>query len=235
MNIRTIALLWIWSSILSSPLVAQEIPVEVSNLPVEVLKAEGKKNILIVYITGDGGWNKFSQELGNEFVKRGYSVVALNSRKYFWDAKTPEIFAADLDKIISYYLAALHKTTCIIVGYSFGADVVAFLPTHLPEKSAKKNILLALLSPSASTDFVIRVSELISFKDSSAKKYKVAPEIKKTRVRTLCLFGADEDLILKKELNSGDLLKVEELPGSHRYNEGASALVERIIEQIKTP
>ncbi|MDH5249754.1 MAG: hypothetical protein OEW40_12220 [Cyclobacteriaceae bacterium] len=47
--------------------------------PIELLRTAEKNEVLVLYLTGDGGWNKFSQDIGASFVKKGYSVVALNS------------------------------------------------------------------------------------------------------------------------------------------------------------
>ena len=64
-------------------LMAQD-SVSVLKLPLEILRATGTNDMLVIYLTGDGGWNKFSQDLAALFVAKGYSLVALNSRKYFW-------------------------------------------------------------------------------------------------------------------------------------------------------
>lgn len=204
----------------------------VMNLPIEIVPADGKNDVLVLYLTGDGGWNKFSQDLGHSFTKRGYSLVALNSRKYFWDAKTPETFSRDINSIAIHFLRRWKKSTVLIVGYSFGADVAAFLPGRLPPPLRSKTKLLVLLSAAASTDFVVRFSDLLGSSDSRDHKYKVAAELEKSPLPILCIFGSEENLILKKELRPGAMIKIEELPGSHRYNEASGALVDRILSKL---
>ena len=206
--------------------------VSVMKLPLEILRAPGTKDILVIYLTGDGGWNKFSQDLGASFVAKGYSLVALNSRKYFWDAKTPDGFTKDINLIATYFLRQWKKTKVIIVGYSFGADVAAFLPARLPAKVIRQTSLLVLISASASTDFVVKLSDLIIGSDSKDRKYDVATELKKSVLPVFCIFGVDEDLILKKELRQSTKLAIEEIPGTHHYDKQSGLLVDRILTRL---
>ncbi len=148
-------------SLCLSPFSQAQDSASVMSLPIETLPATGKNAVLVLYLTGDGGWNKFSQDLGASFVKKGYSVVALNSRKYFWDAKTPETFTKDINLLATHFLHLWKKTNVLIVGYSFGADVAAFLPSRLTKNVFFKTRLLALISAAASTDFEVKLSDFV--------------------------------------------------------------------------
>ena len=230
---RILIINWIVILAYSVSLPAQIKEFDIDDYPIEVSVAEGNQDILVVYITGDGGWNKFSHQVSESFTKLGYSVVSLNARKYFWDAKKPEVFTKDVERIVTHYLSALHKSSYILVGYSFGADAVAFLPNRLPMSLLKRTLLVALISPSASTDFVVRIADLVSFVDSTDGQFKVGEEIKASPISMLCIFGEEEDLILKRELKNQALVKIVNLPGSHRYNDEGPVLVNTIINHLK--
>src|SRR3982074_1957474 len=58
----------------------------------------------ILYITGDGGWNKFSQKFAQTMADNGYPVLSLNAAKYFWEKKSPEQAAADVSSLIRTYM-----------------------------------------------------------------------------------------------------------------------------------
>ena len=148
-----------------------------NDFPLEASQSGGNRNDLVLYLTGDGGWNSFSQKLKDEFEKKGYGVVSLNSRKYFWKGKSPEVFARDIEKISNYFMKNWKKASLIIVGYSFGADVASFLPGLLTMELQNKIKKIALLSPSASTDFEVRLSDLLATSDDAERKYKVGSEI----------------------------------------------------------
>ena len=72
-------LVFILSLIMSISAAAQS-----SNLPIQVLKGSDASKPVIMYLSGDGGWNKFSTSFMSELNKHGYSIIGLNSRSYFW-------------------------------------------------------------------------------------------------------------------------------------------------------
>ena len=198
-------------------------------LPLELSPDKGIKSDLIIYLTGDGGWNRFSENLVHEFEKQGYGVVSLNSLKYFWNKKSPENLARDLGSVSDHYLKDWNKRSLIIVGYSFGADVASFLPGYLSSRIREKIKKVALLSPSASTDFVIRIGDLLGLSDNDNGKFKVGQEIEKSQLPVICIFGKRESLLLKKHLKSGNGLSVYELPGGHRFDNNYNQLVQLIF------
>ncbi len=206
---------------------AQGIPA-LGDLPLETSAVKGSRSDLILYLTGDGGWNAFSQKLKEEFEKKGYGVVSLNSRKYFWKGKSPKIFARDIEKISNYFMKNWGKASLIVVGYSFGADVASFLPRLLTIDLQHKIKKVALLSPSASTDFEVHLSDLLATADDAQRKYKVGGEIERNGLPMTCIFGQNENLLLKDSLSENNSLKVFRLPGGHHYNDNFSLLMETI-------
>ncbi len=198
------------------------------SLPLETSSTPGAKNELVVYLTGDGGWNSFSRNLKEEFEGKGFGVVALNCRKYFWKKKTPEQFARDVEYLSNYFMARWKKASLVIVGYSFGADVASFLPRLLSSSLHDKVRKIALLSPSSSTDFVVRLSDLFAETDDADRKYKVGTAIEKSKLPVACIFGQEEQLFLKHELSESDNLKVYQLPGGHHYNNDFSLIMKTI-------
>ena len=200
----------------------------IENLPLQLSMNKGSNTKLVIYITGDGGWNNFSRKLTEEFEHKGYGVVSLNTRKYFWERKTPDIFARDIEYLINYYMGKWRKNSVLIVGYSFGADVAAFLPERLSKNLLKKMNHIVLLSPSASSDFVINLSDLIGDSKNTRRKYKVEPELNKTTFPIVCVFGMNEDLKLKNTLIKKKTLTIYELPGSHQYKNDMALLVKMI-------
>ena len=210
-----------------STLMAQEMS-PIADLPLQVSLSRGNSEVLVIYITGDGGWNSFNQQMVQEIEKEDYGVVALNSRKYFWNEKSPEAFARDVEKLSNYYLEKWKKPSLIIVGYSFGADVACFLPNRVSAELQHKIKKIALISPSASTDFVIKLSDLVSDSENINRKYKVGPEINRAIFPVICTFGNDEEKALKNTLLKNKDITINKLPGDHRYNYDFSQLTKTI-------
>ncbi len=221
-------LVLIWIILLGSNFSFAQGTTNLKDLPLETSPSAGNQNDLVLYLTGDGGFNTFSQKFKAEFEKKGYGVVALNSRKYFWKGKSPEVFARDIEKISNHFMKNWKKASLIIVGYSFGADVASFLPRLLTIELQNKIKKIALLSPSSSTDFEVRLSDLLATSDDAARKYKVGGEIEKNRLPMACIFGKNENLLLKNSLSENDSLKVYQLPGGHHYNDNFSLLMKTI-------
>lgn len=211
-----------------SGLNAQEVN-PVSELPLQLSPTPGTRQELIIYVSGDGGWNSFNQQLVQQMQKQGYGTVVLNSRKYFWSEKSPEVFARDFEQLATYYLKCWGKSELIVLGYSFGADVVSFLPKRVSAELRKKIKKIALISPSVSTDFVIRLSDLISETENINRRYKVSSEIAQTDMTVVCTFGQEEIKVLKNGLATKPNLTIISLPGDHRYQYNFSLLVKTIL------
>lgn len=229
MKFRFLSLLFLLACITSS---AQDIT-EVKDLPLHTFPATYNKQILYLYFTGDGGWNNFSQQLVEQLRIDNHPVVAFDSRKYFWNAKTPEKFTTDVQHTIEYYCASWKLDRIVIVGYSFGADVAAFLPARLKLTKVNKIVSMVLLSPSYSTDFEVKLSDMISGSSKVERKYNVEAELLKSTVPVLCLFGEDEDLYLNEALTKSGKVKVKEIPGSHRYDNNVELIIKLILSTIK--
>lgn len=193
--------------------------------------SKGSAKPLLFYIRGDGGMNSFSQKLVDELVLKNYSVVSLDSRKYFWEQKSPDKTAHDFSEIIQHYLKAYGKEEFSFIGYSFGADAVAFTIPRLSKELFDKLRSSVLLSPSTSTDFVVRVSDLIGFGSKEAK-YKTMPELYKHTRPVLCIFGKDEDSDFYKLLKDHENLEKVLMPGSHKFDNDIKKVVATILTGI---
>jgi type IV secretory pathway VirJ component len=183
---------------------------------------------LIVYLTGDGGMNEFSKGVIADLGNHGYAVVALDTRKYFWDQKSPAAFGKAAEGFISQYLKAWKKTSFRLVGYSFGADVGAFVPPQLSAATASKLEAVVLLSPGFSTGFVTKLTNMLGFAGSDSDKYKVYPQLLKSPAPVLCVFGKDEESDFFDALKAGGKINKMKVPGSHRYNDDVQ-LISKVI------
>jgi type IV secretory pathway VirJ component len=149
----------------------------VAKLPVEILPGSGDTSkSLIIYASGDGGITKFTQKFIHTMADNGYPVVALNSNKYFWDEKTPEQTTTDIALLIKYCQLKYNRSKIVLVGYSFGADVMPFVYNRLPREVASAVQQVILLSPSANADFEIHLNVMMG---ARSKGPVTLPEINK--------------------------------------------------------
>lgn len=195
-------------------------------------KSNSPASNYIVYLSGDGGMNTFSVNLCKQFQAKGYSVIAINSKKYFWSAKEPKDLGAIITKIINQYNKEWGEKPFTIVGYSFGADAVAFIPANVSDKIQGAIKSLILLQPSSSTDFEIKLAELYGSSDHEDRKYSILRELNQMKSpAVLCLFSVEEKGLLKTKLQNKHIA-VEVLPGDHRFNYNYPLLINRITEFI---
>ena len=206
-------------------------PISVTRFPIKLLGDFSGSKTFIVYLTGDGGYNNFSEQLTEDMQKQGYPVIVFNTRKYFWDAKTPNQFISDLEEIVNYYLNEASIKAFAIVGYSFGADVGAFVPAMLSNELKEKLRPMVLMSPGLSTDFEIKIADMIGGSQVE-RKYKILPELDRTTIPIICLFGEDEELEIKAYLKESENIQVKIMSGGHRYNFDTEKLAQLIIQNI---
>ncbi|HYK75912.1 MAG TPA: AcvB/VirJ family lysyl-phosphatidylglycerol hydrolase [Daejeonella sp.] len=209
---------------------AQDDNSQIESLPLHVSPSSGKKPVLF-YFTGDGGWNDFSQKLVAELSANGYGVIALDTRKYFWEAKTPDGFARQMQAVWQYYQKKWNISEFAIVGYSFGADVAAFLPGRMNESIGKLLKSIVLLSPGLSTDFEVKLSNMVGF--NSHGKYQVDAEVQKLNFPVLCVFGKEEEIGYQFGVKESSLIRRREIPGSHRYNNDMQLLAKVILGTLR--
>ncbi len=186
---------------------------------------------LVVVLSGDGGWTGVDREVGKILAGRdGMPVVGLDSLSYFWNGRTPAAAAADLARVLRHYLAAWKRDQVVLVGYSLGADVLPFLTSRLPADLLAKVRLVALLGPSHTTPFDIRV------KDDKATELPVLPEIAKLSGRPLlCLGGEGEADSLCPEIAQRGLGQAVELRGSHAFDGDYATLASHIARAVHAP
>ena len=110
--------------------------------------------------------------------------------------------------------------------YVRSAPIEWLAKTSRPLKNKIKGI--ALISPSASTDFVIRLSDLVSETENVNRRYKVKPEIDQIGLSVICTFGKEEVKALKNALMIRKNLTTVILPGDHRYNDDFESLINTI-------
>jgi type IV secretory pathway VirJ component len=186
---------------------------------------------LVIMLSGDGGWLDFTDQLAGSFSKRGFNVIGFNSRTYFWTQKSPEQTAADILLLINHY-TKLYKTSRIyLVGYSFGADVVPFVYNRLPKKVKNKVSALELLSPFASSDFMVHTADLLNI-SADDKPYKVMEELQTIRIPVYCFYGEQEDPKALEGLKKRNFI-LRQVAGDHHYEDSSNVEIVNAMRSLR--
>ncbi len=185
-----------------------------SKLPLKEWDAAVDKP-LVFYISGDGGYTSFSEDVCTAINKAGYKVTSLNSKSYFDDKKTPQQTTDDIVSYLNDQFSKRKDQQFILIGYSFGADVTPFIVDLFPDPIKKKLISVVLLSPSTSTDFETHVWDKLGGKKK--RSMDVVAEVNKLgAMKTAIILGNDD---ADFPINSIKLKNYghELLPGGHHY------------------
>ncbi|HET9209740.1 MAG TPA: AcvB/VirJ family lysyl-phosphatidylglycerol hydrolase [Thermoanaerobaculia bacterium] len=204
----------------------------VAGLPLVEVPAKGKGGTaLAVILSGDGGWASIDKDVAGALAAKGIPVVGWNSLQYFWSRKPPEVASKDLERILRHYLAVWDKQEALLVGYSFGADVLPFFTNRLPADLLEKVRLLALLGPSKTADFEFHVTDWLG---GGSKGQPVLPEIRKLAGHPpiLCLYGSEEKDSLCPQIST-PLGKAQVLPGAHHFGGDYDALAALILKEAQ--
>ena len=171
------------------------------------------KDELAVLLSGDGGWAVTDKGLSERLTQGGIPVVGWNALRYFIRRKKPDRVARDLERVLRTYLPLWHKEKVILIGYSFGADVMPFLVNRLPPDLAERVSLVVLVGPTGTADFHFHPSEWL--RKPSYDSLPMLPELEKLRGREiLCAYGQKEKESFCLSLPAG-LVHPLARPGGH--------------------
>jgi type IV secretory pathway VirJ component len=195
------------------------------DIPIQVIKGNDASKPVLFYISGDGGWNKFSTTFMSGLNKLGFSVIGLNSRSYFWSKKTPQQAANDIQSLLNQYMRSWNAKSFIIIGYSFGADVLPFIQNHFRKSLLDSLNHTVIMSPSKKTDFEVHVLGMIGLGSNGES---VPDEINKLTTPVTIIMGSDETDFPIKNITLKNV-KVVQLEGGHHYDGHVDELIRKLF------
>lgn len=204
--------------------------VQSQSLPIKEWTTNSHDKPLIFYLSGDGGMNNFSTSLCEDFYKKGFDVSALNSRSYFWDKKTPQKTADDINNFLTKKISGRKNQQIVLVGYSFGADVLPFILNRLSKAIDDKILVSFLMAPSGNTDFEIHWSDI--FGGSTKRSMDVVAEINKLTDEKIVIISASDDKTLTLNKITLKRFTREVLPGGHHFDGDTEEVAKVILNDI---
>ena len=165
-------------------------------MPLVEMPAKAAGHRLAVVLSGDGNWAATIRGISRSLSDSGMAVVGLESRSYLSQEKQPDEVARDVELLARHYLAEWKRDTLIFVGFSRGADMMAFVINRLPADLRARTMLVALLSPSRRANFQFHLIDLLRDVERSSDRFS-RPEVAQARadwpsLHLLCVYGADE-------------------------------------------
>lgn len=206
---------------------------DVAGLPLVEVRADHEDpTTFAVMLSGDGGWAAIDRGVSARLAAKGISAVGWDSLGYFWKQRQPAEAAQDLARVVRHYLTAWHKERVLLIGYSFGAEVLPFMANGLPEDLRERVGLVALLGLGHTAMFEFHLGDWLG-SERGADAMPVLPQMRQlTWTHGLCVYGADEDDTLCPELK-GSPVSVVEFPGDHHFDDDYQGVADAILGQLR--
>lgn len=221
---------------LGANLAAQRAPsdpaADVASLPLHVVPAKPPAPVaLAVLLSGDGGWARIDRDIAGYLAAHDVGVVGLDSRAYLMRARTPGEAAADIARVIRYYMARWTVGRVTLIGYSRGADLVPFVANRLPADLQSHVTLIALLGPGERAGFQFHWADLLS-ETSRPSDPPILPELERLRgTPVLCVYGQDEKESLCR-LADTSAVRVDRRSGRHHFDGDYDAISAEILRLL---
>lgn len=201
-------------------------------LPVTIVTdpAAPRTDMMAVIYSGDGGWVGLDKDVAGQLAHAGIPVVGMDSLSYFWSQRTPQSAAADLSAIIRGYSQHWHRPHVLLVGYSFGADVLPYIVGSLPHAQRARVERLSLLGLSPTADFQFHLSSWLNM--DSSPQYPTVPAIMRLRgLPIICVRGTLENDSACPSIPRG-LAETVVVPGGHHFDRNAPLLVNQMLKGL---
>jgi type IV secretory pathway VirJ component len=205
----------------------------VADLPLVELPAKGKPRALAVFISGDGGWRDIDKQIGEYLQSHGVAVIGVDTLRYFWSKKPPEVVAADVDRVVKHYQQLWQVRKTALLGYSFGADILPLAWGRMTPATRDASDLIGLISPEPTADLEVSVSGWLGL--SSANEVPVRPYLADMPAgKVMCIYGKDEvadndTACVAPELDKATRL---ERPGGHHFDGNYEAIADAILARL---
>lgn len=208
---------------------SREAPAEptLEDLPLVELPTAGAASQMAVIYSGDGGWRDLDKQIAGVLAREGTPVVGVDSLRYFWREKTPEIVASDLARILRHYRARWGAQRVLLIGYSFGAGILPFAVHRLPSDLRDSIAQISLLGLAPRAPFQVSVGGWLG---TSKRGLPVLPELKQLDLRRVqCVYGEEEEdtLCTAPELVEAERIRTS---GGHHFDGDYQALARQLLD-----
>ncbi|MEW6764402.1 MAG: alpha/beta fold hydrolase [Pseudomonadota bacterium] len=205
----------------------------VTGIPVVEVSRNSHAGVLVIFYSGDGGWRDIDRRIGDALARDGYAVLGIDALRYFWRKRTPDGVAADLARLIEHYRQEWGLGEVVLIGYSFGANILPFAYNRLPEQHRRQVRMVTLMSPELTTDFEIHMAGWLGQQAGGAAAMPILPEARRIDpALLLCVHGEQEGLATlctQPGLASAEKLVLQ---GGHHYDGDYEALALRLIKAM---
>jgi type IV secretory pathway VirJ component len=214
----------------ASPALDVRARLQALDLPLTLVWPDAPPKAVMIFFSGDGGWQKIDDGLAQRLKTRGVATVGWSSFTYFWKGRKPSEVATDLGRVLGVVGDA--GLPIWLGGYSFGAEMAPVTLSRMPPSARGRVVVLVLLAPSPSASF--RVDPLDWVRTPPVDPaHRVDDALRKLGgLRTICLTGRDDGDSACTALGALPDVDVVLLDGDHHFGGTADGIAAAIAQRL---
>jgi type IV secretory pathway VirJ component len=198
--------------------------------PAKNLKVGDHPRISAVFVSGDVGMRfGMGEGIAQRLAADGIPVVAINSTAFFNRRRTPAEIAALIAEAARRAMALGNADRVVLIGHSYGADMLQVGYPELPPILRKKVAMVALIVPTDAIHFRISPVEMLGWTAPDMPASAVVDSL--DGVPTLCIFGREEAVSPCAAAPRPELTALA-LPGGHGLDHDGDAVAVLLKSQI---
>ena len=199
-------------------------------IPTDAPAINSRAGITAVVLSGDMGFNAgMAGSTASRLTADGIPVLGVNSLVYFRTQRTPAEVEGLLAKAIRKALALGHTDKVVLIGQSFGADMIPVGLAGLPDELRSKVRMVVMVVPTDTLYFRASPSELFNWSKPDADALPTAHLLDWLPV--VCISGLEETESLCPHMTTANVRHVQ-LPGGHALHWDADSVHRTIVDAI---
>ena len=190
----------------------------------DVYPTKPQRPFAVVLLTGDLGYKiGMAPQIARRLAADGVPVVAVNTLTYLRTTRTPADITTLIARAEQRALRLGHADRVVLIGQSFGADMLHVGLVDLAPELRAKIAKVALIVPEDNVQFRASPSEVFDLWTPTVDAMPTARQL--TWAPLLCVQGVEEVGSLCPLLTQANATRIA-LPGGHPLHRDADALYE---------
>jgi phosphatidylglycerol lysyltransferase len=231
--IGIIAFIWDPSSVLPSH--GEPVTLQLHRGPFTYLNYHPRSGTtaLIVFASGDGGWNSLEESIARKFQDHGFNVIGIDSKVYAQTDYDLDSLQSDFSKIVQQARTSYgaHQPPLIMAGYSMGAAQMTAVTAGPHPPSGITGLLVVDMC--ARGRYGLRTSDQLNVLPTGPGTFAVDDFARNIKTLRVVQWHASEDTIDSRAWLT--LLSVPyrefDFPGTgHEYESGRDEFVHRLVD-----